>query len=416
GVLAARCDVHQLRGRALDQLLAQRAGEAFQRALRDALAARHQLGRGAENHGAAACPQRTQSRLEERVHLAQLGRVGDAGGVEDQRAVLGALGAVRLVAHVDARRGDLLGDHLGQPATRRAADNCGTGEGRLPGLVAPQRSRLGEPEPRGEPLAHRGLGEPLIFVSHDVLPPGWFPDWRAVSHSLTYSRVGYDRYHEDETQGATMATSSKASSKTGGSGASRRTIRKVAVVGANRIPFARSNGPYATASNQDMLTAALNGLVGRFGLAGERIGEFAAGAVLKHSRDFNLARETVLGSALSPETPASDVQMACGTGLQAIINVANKIALGQIDSAIAGGVDTTSDAPLAVNDDLRRLLIQLNSAKTPAQRLKLLAKLRPGHIVPDIPRNAEPRTGLSMGEHAALTAKAWGITREEQDE
>src|SRR5690606_19160639 len=257
---------------------------------------------------------------------------------------------------------------------------------------------------------------PLIFVSHDVLPPGWFPDWRAVSHSLTYSRVGYDRYHEDETQGATMATSSKASSKTGGSGASRRTIRKVAVVGANRIPFARSNGPYATASNQDMLTAALNGLVGRFGLAGERIGEFAAGAVLKHSRDFNLARETVLGSALSPETPASDVQMACGTGLQAIINVANKIALGQIDSAIAGGVDTTSDAPLAVSDDLRRLLIQLNSAKTPAQRLKLLAKLRPGHIVPDIPRNAEPRTGLSMGEHAALTAKAWGITREEQDE
>ncbi|MFO7192858.1 MULTISPECIES: acetyl-CoA C-acetyltransferase [Thermocrispum] len=226
-----------------------------------------------------------------------------------------------------------------------------------------------------------------------------------------------------------MATSSQAgSSKTassrstrtsraaGKAGGSRGSVRKVAIVGANRIPFARSNGPYATASNQDMLTAALNGLVSRFGLAGERIGEFAAGAVLKHSRDFNLARETVLGSALSPQTPAFDVQMACGTGLQAIINVANKIALGQIDSAIAGGVDTTSDAPLAVNDDLRKLLIQVNAAKTPAQRLKLLAKLRPGHIVPEIPRNAEPRTGLSMGEHAALTAKAWGITRKEQDE
>jgi acetyl-CoA C-acetyltransferase len=196
----------------------------------------------------------------------------------------------------------------------------------------------------------------------------------------------------------------------------RKTVRKVAIIGGNRIPFARSNGPYSKASNQAMLTAALDGLVSRFNLQGERIGEFAAGAVLKHSRDFNLARETVLGSQLAPETPASDVQMACGTGLQAIINVANKIALGQIDSGIAGGVDTTSDAPLALNDDLRKILVQLNAAKTPGQRLKLLGKIRPGHIVPDMPRNAEPRTGLSMGEHAARTAKEWDLTREEQDE
>ncbi|MGV9367321.1 acetyl-CoA C-acetyltransferase [Amycolatopsis sp. NPDC003731] len=193
-------------------------------------------------------------------------------------------------------------------------------------------------------------------------------------------------------------------------------VRKVAIIGGNRIPFARSNGPYAKASNQDMFTAALDGLVSRFSLQGEVIGEVAAGAVLKHSKDFNLARESVLGSKLSPATPASDVQMACGTGLQAIVNVANKIALGQIDSAIAGGVDTTSDAPLAVNEDLRQILIQLNAAKTLGDRLKLVAKIRPGHIVPAIPRNEEPRTGLSMGEHAALTAKVWEITREAQDE
>ncbi|MGW5715858.1 acetyl-CoA C-acetyltransferase [Amycolatopsis sp. NPDC003865] len=193
-------------------------------------------------------------------------------------------------------------------------------------------------------------------------------------------------------------------------------VRKVAIIGGNRIPFARSNGPYAKASNQDMFTAALDGLVSRFSLQGEVIGEVAAGAVLKHSKDFNLARESVLGSKLSPATPASDVQMACGTGLQAIVNVANKIALGQIDSAIAGGVDTTSDAPLAVNEDLRQILIQLNAAKTLGDRLKLVAKIRPGHIVPAIPRNEEPRTGLSMGEHAALTAKIWEITREAQDE
>lgn len=193
-------------------------------------------------------------------------------------------------------------------------------------------------------------------------------------------------------------------------------VRKVAVIGGNRIPFARSNGPYSTASNQDMFTAALDGLVSRFNLQDERLGEVAAGAVLKHSKDFNLARESVLGSRLSPETPAYDIQQACGTGLQAIIQVANKIALGQIDAGVAGGVDTTSDAPLGVNEDLRRLLIRLNSAKTVPARLRMLTRLRPSHIVPDIPRNAEPRTGLSMGEHAAITAREWNVSREAQDE
>ncbi|MGQ0838412.1 acetyl-CoA C-acetyltransferase [Actinokineospora sp.] len=193
-------------------------------------------------------------------------------------------------------------------------------------------------------------------------------------------------------------------------------VRRVAVLGGNRIPFARSNGPYAAASNQDMFTAALDGLVARFGLRDVRLGEVAAGAVLKHSKDFNLARESVLGSRLAPDTPAYDVQQACGTGLQAIIQVANKIALGQLDSAVAGGVDTTSDAPLQVNEDLRHILIALNNAKSVGQRLALVAKLRPGHIVPEIPRNAEPRTGLSMGEHAAVTAQEWAISREAQDE
>jgi acetyl-CoA C-acetyltransferase len=192
--------------------------------------------------------------------------------------------------------------------------------------------------------------------------------------------------------------------------------RRVAIVGGNRIPFARSNKHYATASNQDMFTAALDGLVARFGLQDERLGEVAAGAVLKHSRDFNLARESVLGSKLSAQTPANDVQQACGTGLQAVIQVANKIALGQIESGVAGGVDTTSDAPLGVNEDLRQVFLELNRAKSVGARLKALTKIRPTHIVPDIPRNAEPRTGLSMGEHAAITAREWGITREAQDE
>src|SRR4051794_5670700 len=192
--------------------------------------------------------------------------------------------------------------------------------------------------------------------------------------------------------------------------------RKAAIVGGNRIPFARSNSKYAQASNQDMLTATLDGLIARFGLQGRQVGEVVAGAVLKHARDFNLTRESVLGSRLSATTPAYDVQQACGTGLEAAVLVANKIALGQVESGIAGGVDTTSDAPLAVNDDLRRVLIGLNSAKTLQQRLKALSALRPGQLVPDVPRNAEPRTGLAMGDHAAITAEQWEIGREEQDE
>ena len=193
--------------------------------------------------------------------------------------------------------------------------------------------------------------------------------------------------------------------------------RRVAVVGGNRIPFARSNGPYARASNQDMLTAALDGLIARFGLSGVRLGEVVAGAVLKHSRDYNLTRECVLGSRLDPHTPAYDLQQACGTGLEAVIAVANKIALGQIEAGIAGGVDTTSDAPLALNEDLRQSMLELNRARSVGGRLRAAAGLNPLRAFrPEIPRNAEPRTGLSMGEHAAITARQWNVPRAAQDE
>ncbi|MFG2555344.1 acetyl-CoA C-acetyltransferase [Streptomyces sp. NPDC048581] len=194
-------------------------------------------------------------------------------------------------------------------------------------------------------------------------------------------------------------------------------VRRVAIIGGTRVPFARSDGPYATAANQDMLTAVVDGLVERYDLtAPGTVGEFVAGAVLKHSRDFNLARETVLGSKLDARTPAYDIQQACGTGLQAVIAAANKIALGQTESAIAGGADTASDAPLGVNDQLRRILLEARRAKSLGGRLKALSRVRPTHLVPDIPRNAEPRTKLSMGEHAAVTARTWGISREAQDE
>ncbi|MCZ4550015.1 acetyl-CoA C-acetyltransferase [Gordonia rubripertincta] len=194
-----------------------------------------------------------------------------------------------------------------------------------------------------------------------------------------------------------------------------RSVRPVAIVGGNRIPFARQDGAYARASNQDMFTATLDGLISRFSLQGERLGMVAGGAVLKHSRDFNLIRESVLGSALSPYTPAFDLQQACGTGLQAISAVADGIATGKFEAGIGGGVDTTSDAPIGVSEDMRQVMLQVNRARSLADRLKAVAKL-PTSLGIEIPRNGEPRTGMSMGDHAAITAKEFGIKREDQDE
>ena len=193
--------------------------------------------------------------------------------------------------------------------------------------------------------------------------------------------------------------------------------RKVAIVGGARIPFCRSNSLYANRSNQDMLTAAFKAVVDKYQLHGEQLGEAQAGAVLKHSRDFNLCRESVLSSGLAAETPASDVQMACGTGLQATINIANKIALGQIDVGLAGGVDTASDAPIGINEKLRKVLLKANAAKTTGARLAALSGLRPQHFfMPATPSVMEARTRMSMGEHCEAMAKEWKITREDQDQ
>ncbi|WP_245551235.1 acetyl-CoA C-acetyltransferase [Nocardia paucivorans] len=195
-----------------------------------------------------------------------------------------------------------------------------------------------------------------------------------------------------------------------------RQLRPVAIVGGNRIPFARSDRAYAHASNQDMFTAALDGLVGRFGLQGERLGMVVGGAVLKRVGEHGMIRESVLGSKLSPYTPAHDLQLACGTGLQAIVTVGDAIAAGRIEAGIGGGTDTTSDAPIGVSESMREWMLQANRAKTNKDRLKLVGQLRPSMLGIEIPRNAEPRTGLSMGEHAAITAKEFGISREAQDE
>ena len=192
-------------------------------------------------------------------------------------------------------------------------------------------------------------------------------------------------------------------------------LQRVAILGGNRIPFARSNGPYADASNTDMLTAAFNGLIERYNLQDEKIGEVVAGAVIKLSRDFNLTREAALNTALDPHTPAYDISQACGTGLQATFASANKIALGIIDSAITGGVDTTSDAPLGIGDGLRKVLLKLSAAKNNKQRLQALTSFNPKDLI-DAPQNGEPRTGLSMGDHQAITALEWNVSREAQDE
>ena len=191
--------------------------------------------------------------------------------------------------------------------------------------------------------------------------------------------------------------------------------QKVAIIGGNRTPFARSGTAYADASNVDMLTAALEGLIERFDLADKVIDEVVAGTVLKHSRDLNLTREAVLNTQLSATTPAYDISQACATGLQAVFGVANKIALGLIDSGIAGGTDTTSDAPIALGDGLRKSLLRFAAAKTTKERLLALTSINPKDLLA-FPQNGEPRTRLSMGEHQAITALEWHISRQAQDE
>ena len=192
--------------------------------------------------------------------------------------------------------------------------------------------------------------------------------------------------------------------------------RNAVVVGGNRTPFVKAGGKYAEASSQDLLTAALDGLVARFGLAGQEVGEVVAGAVLKHTRDFNLTREAVLGSALSPHTPACDLQQACGTGLEAVVYASNKIRLGQMDVGIAGGVDSASDAPLVTSEGLRKAMLALSRARSVPEKLAALSRIRPADLAPVPPAVVEPRTGMSMGESQALTTAKWGVTREEQDE
>ena len=192
--------------------------------------------------------------------------------------------------------------------------------------------------------------------------------------------------------------------------------RPVAIVGGVRIPFARGNGAYAMLGNQELLTAALRGLVGRFDLRGERLGEVAAGAVIKHPAQWNLTRESLLDCGLSPETPGVDLQRACGTSLEAAIVVANKIALGQIDSGIAAGVDSVSDPPVVFPRSFQQLLLASYRARTGAARLAPWLGLRPRHFRPVLPGVAEPRTGLSMGESTELMVKAWGVSRADQDQ
>ena len=194
-----------------------------------------------------------------------------------------------------------------------------------------------------------------------------------------------------------------------------RAIR-VAVVGGARIPFCRSHSVYKDCSNQDMMSAALTGLVSKLDLKGQTLGDVALGAVIKHSKDWNLARECVLDSGLSPRTPGVDLQRACGTSLEACIMIANKIALGQIEVGIGGGVDTTSDAPIVYNDEYRQILLEMHRARSAAQRIKQIFKIRPRHFKPSLPGVTEPRTGLSMGESMEITAKKWEVLREHQDQ
>jgi len=191
---------------------------------------------------------------------------------------------------------------------------------------------------------------------------------------------------------------------------------RVAVIGGSRIPFCRSHSIYRDCSNKDMMTAALSGVVNKYDLKGQTLGDVALGAVIKHSRDFNLARESVIECGLSPQTPGIDLQRACGTSLEACALIGNKIALGQIESGIAGGTDSISDSPIVYPDAYRSIMLDVFRGRSLAQRILPWFRLRPSHFKPELPGVNEPRTGLSMGQSAEITAKEWDIPREHQDQ
>jgi len=193
-------------------------------------------------------------------------------------------------------------------------------------------------------------------------------------------------------------------------------VRRVAIVGGVRIPFARAHTAYAKATNQDMLTAAFRGVVERFKLQGERLGDVAAGAVIKHSKDYNLTRECVMSSGLDAHTPGVDLQRACGTSLEAAIMIGNKIALGQIEAGMAGGTDSISDSPIVYPRSYQQLLMESYRGRSFGQRLAPFLRLRPRHFKPVFPAVVEPRTGLSMGQSTELMAKRWNIARTDQDQ
>ena len=192
--------------------------------------------------------------------------------------------------------------------------------------------------------------------------------------------------------------------------------KRVAIVGGTRIPFCRAHSVYTECSNQDMMTATLEGLVQKYDLKGQTLGDVALGSVIKHSRDWNLARESVMGSGLSHNTPGVDMQRACGTSIEACINIANKIALGQIDSGIGGGTDSISDAPIVFHDKLRSILLASARARSITQRIAPWFQLRPSFLAPQLPSVVEPRTGLSMGESMEITAREFDVSREHQDQ
>ncbi len=193
-------------------------------------------------------------------------------------------------------------------------------------------------------------------------------------------------------------------------------LHRVAILGGMRIPFARSNTAYVDLTNLGMLTAALTALVDRFGLRGQRIGEVAAGAVIKHTRDAGMAREATLGCGLHPHTPAYDVQRACGTSLTALVQIAHRISRGEIECGIAGGTDSASDIPITYGRKLQQAVLESARGRSAGERIKPWLRLRPRDFKPSVPAITEPSTGLSMGEHTELMAKEWGIGRREQDE
>ncbi|MBL4773558.1 MAG: acetyl-CoA C-acyltransferase [Alcanivoracaceae bacterium] len=191
---------------------------------------------------------------------------------------------------------------------------------------------------------------------------------------------------------------------------------KVAFIDGVRTPFAKSPGPYSKLKAYDLGREALLALKQRNPVIQTNCQQVTMGCVIHNAATSNVARESMIGAGYDLATPASTVTQACISANRAITNTVEAIQAGVMNTAVAGGVESTSDAPVRISDNLKAVLLKAQKAKGFKDYLALLKQFKFKDLIPVAPAIAEFSTGQTMGQDADRLAARFGVTRLEQDE